>query len=114
MSSKRRSGRILLRVPLLVGGVNSSASTEWEQVETLMVSLHGGLLRTHQDFAAGTMLEIWMRNSDLTAHARVVWKSPRATAQGVELGFEIVDHPGFWDVRFSKDAGPVSAKPPKP
>jgi hypothetical protein len=103
-SSPRRSDRILLRVPLLVGRFSDSSATEWESVETVMVSLHGGLLRTHQDFAVDTAIEIRMRNKDRTAHARVVWKSSKPTPQGVELGFEIIDPPGFWEISFPAES----------
>jgi len=103
-ASRRRSGRILLRLPLLVGGFSASSSAEWESVETVMLSLHGGLLRTQQDFGVGTAIEIRMRNKDRTAHARVVWRSAKATPQGIELGFEIIDHPGFWEISFPSES----------
>jgi hypothetical protein len=101
--SRRRSGRILLRVPLLVGKPDPSSSAEWESVETIMLSLHGGLLRARQNFGVGTSIEIRMQNKDRTAHARVVWKSSRSTPQGMELGFEITDDPGFWEIAFPSE-----------
>lgn len=102
--SRRRSGRILLRLPLLVGKADSSSTTEWESVETVILSLHGGLLRARQNFGVGTALEIRMQNKDRTAHARVVWKSSQPTPQGIELGFEITDHPGFWEISFPSES----------
>ena len=102
-STRRRSGRILLRVPLLVGKLDPSSCTEWESVETIILSLHGGLLRARQDFGVGTVIEIRMQNRDRVAHARVVWKSSQPTPQGVELGFEITDHPGFWEISFPSE-----------
>ncbi len=101
--SRRRSTRILLRVPLLVGKPGAAASAEWESVETVMLSRHGGLLRAQHDFGVGTAIEIRMRNKDRTAHARIVWKSSQPTQQGIELGFEIIDYPGFWEISFPGD-----------
>jgi len=92
-----------LRVPLLVGKSDPSSSIEWESVETIMLSLHGGLLRARQNFGVGTAIEIRMQDKDRTAHARVVWKSSRPTPQGIELGFEIIDHPGFWEISFPSE-----------
>jgi PilZ domain len=103
-SSRRRSSRILLRLPLLVGKSDSSSLTRWESVETVMLSRHGGLLRAQQNFGVGTSIEIRMQNKDRTAHARVVWKSSRPTPQGMELGFEIIDHPAFWEIRFPPES----------
>src|SRR2546425_10182948 len=37
---RRRSSRMVLRVPLLINAVDSSGEASWEQVETVVVSLH--------------------------------------------------------------------------
>lgn len=103
-TTRRRSSRILLRLPVLVGRPDASSPTEWENVETIILSRHGGLLRARQNFGVGTAIEIRMLNKDRTARARVVWKSSRPTPQGLELGFEIIDQPGFWEIRFPPDA----------
>ncbi len=102
-STRRRSGRILLRVPLLIGKMDTSSRAEWESVETIMLSLHGGLLRARRDFGVGTVIEIRMQDRDRVAHARVVWKSSQPTPQGVEIGFEITDHPSFWEISFPSE-----------
>ncbi len=101
--TRRRSARILLRIPLLIGKSNSS-TTEWESVETVMLSLHGGLLRTSQDFEVNTAIEIRKRNNERTAHARIVWKSFQNTPHGIELGFEIIDDPEFWEISFPPES----------
>ena len=101
--SRRRSSRILLRVPLLIGKFGAASSTEWESVETVMLSLHGGMLRTRQDLAVDTSIEIRMRSKERMAHARIVWKSSKPTPHGIELGFEITDDPSFWEIRFPSE-----------
>lgn len=100
---RRRSARMVLRVPLLVNVVGTSPETEWEPVETIMVSEHGGMIRARQSFQKGATLEIRMRNKDQFAQARVVWTSTTLTPQGMELGFEIIDQDGFWGVKFPPD-----------
>lgn len=94
---------MVLRVPLLVNAVNSEQETEWEPVETIMVSEHGGMIRARQNFQIGSTLDIRVRNKDRFAQARVVWTSTKVTAQGMELGFEIVDQEGFWEIKFPPD-----------
>lgn len=101
--ARRRSARMVLRIPLLVNAVDSSQETEWEPVETIMVSEHGGMIRAKQNFQIGSTLDIRVRNKDRFAQARVVWTSTKVTAQGMELGFEIVDQTGFWDIKFPPD-----------
>lgn len=105
LPSRRRSSRILLRLPLLVSSVGSSPDPEWEKVETIMVSLHGGMIRTRQTFEVGSTLEIRMQNGEMkTARARVVWQAPEQTPHGAEVGFEIIDEDGFWDISFPPDS----------
>jgi hypothetical protein len=100
---RRRSTRILLRVPLIINVVGEAAETEWEPVETITVSKHGGMVRAKQGFQVGDTLEIRVRNKDRTARARVAWRSAQVTPQGVELGFEILDDEAFWDISFPPD-----------
>jgi hypothetical protein len=100
---RRRSARMVLRIPLLVNAVDPEQETEWEPVETIMVSEHGGMIRAKQNFQIGATLDIRVRNKDRFAQARVVWTSTKVTAQGMELGFEIVDQTGFWDIKFPPD-----------
>lgn len=100
---ERRSARILLRIPLIVNVVGDSPETEWEPVETITVSQHGAMIRTKQNFQVGDTLEIRVRNKDRSARARVAWRSTKLTAQGVELGFEILGEDGFWEISFPPD-----------
>ncbi len=103
---QRRSSRIVMRVPLLINAADGSADTEWEQVQTVVVSQYGGLIRTQQKFSVGMMLDIRMRNKERSARGRVVWSSLRFTPQGADLGFEILDNPGFWEITFPPDRWP--------
>lgn len=100
--TRRRSLRIVMRVPLLVNALDSTLSTDWEQVDTLVISLHGGLIRTRQSFPAGALLELRMCLSERTARARVVWEGRGGDGKGYDVGFETLE-PGFWDVKFPPD-----------
>lgn len=111
VAPRRRSARILLRIPLLVNLADSSAATEWEPVETLTVSLHGGMIRARQGFQVGDTLDIRLRHKERSARARVVWRSAEVTPKGVELGFEILDSPGFWEITFPLDRWSQQTRP---
>lgn len=100
---RRRSARIVLRVPLFINFAGSNGETDWEPVETVMVSLHGGMLRARQNFQVGDTLDIRVRDKGRSARARVVWTSSQLTPAGVELGFEILDQEGFWEIKFPAD-----------
>ena len=94
---------MVLRIPLLVNTADSSA--QWEQVETVLVSLHGGMFRTQQRFDVGMTLDIRMPNEGRSARARVAWISPKQSARGADLGFEILDQSGFWGFDFPPERG---------
>jgi hypothetical protein len=102
-ASRRRSSRILLRVPLIINLLGESMEGEWERVDTVTVSQHGGMVRTRQTFKVGSILEIRVCDKERTARARVAWTSSKLTPQGFELGFEILDEEGFWEINFPPD-----------
>jgi hypothetical protein len=92
-----------MRVPLFVSPVNAPATAEWEPVETLVISLHGGMIRSRQHFPVGTMLDIRMRNKQRFTRGRVVWTAEGTRELAFELGFEILEPPGFWEINFPED-----------
>ena len=100
---RRRSLRIVMRVPLYVSPANSSATDEWESVETLVISLHGGMIRSRQKFPVGTTLDIRMRNSQRFTRGRVVWTAAGERELAFEVGFELLEAPGFWEIKFPED-----------
>jgi hypothetical protein len=100
---RRRSARVVLRIPILLRVANVPSEIEWEAAQTLLVSLHGGLIRTHQMLATGETLDIRTQYRERSARARVVWRSSEPTEQGFDMGFEILDPPGFWEFDFPPD-----------
>jgi hypothetical protein len=100
---RRRSVRIVMRVPLYVSPANAPSTDEWESVETLVISLHGGMIRSRQQFPVGTTLDIRMRNSQRFTRGRVVWTAAGARGFAFEIGFEILEPPGFWEIKFPED-----------
>ena len=79
------------------------ATAEWEPVETLVISLHGGMIRSRQQFPIGTTLDIRMRNKQRFTRGRVVWTAAGARDLAFEIGFEILEPPGFWEIKFPED-----------
>ena len=100
---RRRSLRMVMRVPLYVSPTNAPATAEWEPVETLVISRHGGMIRSRQRFPIGTTLDIRMRNKQRFTRGRVVWTAAGASDLAFEIGFEILEPPGFWEIKFPED-----------
>ena len=101
--SRRRSTRILYRVPLIINIISDSEEVAWEPVETITVSKHGAMVRTRRSFKVGDTLEVRVRNKDRMARARVAWVTGKGEQQAFELGFEIIDEEGFWEISFPPD-----------
>ncbi len=108
---RRRSARIVLRVPLLVNVADSPPESPWESVETVMVSKHGAMIRAKSGFQVGDTLDIRVRNGDRSARAKVVWASSQVTPNGIELGFELLGEEGFWEVNFPPDRWSEKTRP---
>jgi hypothetical protein len=112
---RRRSLRIVMRVPLYVSPINAPATADWEAVETVIVSLYGGMIRSRASFPKGTTLHIRMRDKQRFTRGRVVWEAAGAKDWAFEIGFEILDPPGFWEITFPADRwseeGEATSKP---
>jgi len=102
---------MVMRVPLLVNLSSAPPLSEWEPVETVVISLHGGMIRTHRGIPVGTTLDIRMRHTQRSARGRVVWSGQEVTAHTVDVGFEFLEPPGFWGVHFP---APRSAEGERP
>ena len=89
------------------------ATAEWEPVETLVISLHGGMIRSRQRFPIGTTLDIRMRNQQRFTRGRVVWTAVGAKDLVFEVGFELLEPPGFWDIKFPEDRWSGKQEPPR-
>jgi hypothetical protein len=103
-----------MRVPLYISPINAPGTADWEAVETLVVSLHGGMIRSRKSFPKGTDLHIRMRDKQRFTRGRVVWEATGAKDLAFEIGFEILDPPGFWEITFPEDRwsgeAPASSK----
>ncbi|MGD1102859.1 MAG: PilZ domain-containing protein [Terriglobia bacterium] len=100
---RRRSLRIVMRAPVYVSPAKAPASAEWEPVETLVISPHGGMIRSRQRFPIGTAMDIRMRNEQQFTRGRVVWTAAGARDLAFEIGFEILEPPGFWEIKVPED-----------
>jgi hypothetical protein len=95
--------RIVMRVPLYVSPTDAPPTVEWEPVETVVISLHGGMVRSRQRFPIGMTLDIRRRDKQRSTRGRVVWTAMKGKDHGFEIGFEILEPPGFWEIDFPED-----------
>jgi hypothetical protein len=110
MSSEeyRQSDRVNFRVPIEASWVTSGGTDKKQQVETLLVSRNGGVIRLADKLNAGQELLLRRQcEGDLVrrARARVVAEIDKEL-DGYLYAFAFTEkHPDFWDIEFPSPLG---------
>src|SRR3984957_14597138 len=100
MIERRRSSRILIRIPVQVYSDGSFGQPLDTPAEAIAVSRFGALLRAPFSPALGSRIEVLNRGSQETQEFRVI-RVQGADGGKFELGIEILNpvmH--FWDMHF--------------
>ncbi len=102
---RRRSSRVLLRIPLIVAVKNPDGELSWHPAETQILSRHGALIQSLTSVGPGGLLEVIWRSKNRTANARVIWAGKRKKDAGFDVALEFVHEGNFWEVWFVPDPG---------
>ncbi len=100
MNNRRRSQRVLLRMPILVIGIDEKKRPLSEQTHTSVVSAHGGLIHLAMKVRVGQLLII--RNPDTSEEqsCRVSYVNPVQDGK-CEVGLDFIPPiSNFWHVAF--------------
>jgi hypothetical protein len=100
ISNRRRSQRVLLKIPVVVIALGPDKQPVSEETYTLVVSAHGGLIHLAMKVTVGQELTIKnpeTREEQLCRVVRLNTTQPEIT----EVGFEFVKPaPQFWRISF--------------
>jgi len=112
---KRRSHRLLLRVPVSVEGTDQQKQAFREETLTMVVSAHGGLIAISAALTVGDKITLLNQATNKQVEATVVFLGPMKDGKG-EVGFEFASPAGhFWGVTFPPaDWSPENLAPPEP
>lgn len=98
---RRRSERLLLRVPVKIFGKAKDGRQAEEDAEVVIVSRHGALMRSASPLPSGTMIEIMNKYTQKQAPFKVIWCSDRAVSDRWDVGLETsAESEEFWGVQF--------------
>jgi hypothetical protein len=112
---KRRSHRLLLRVPVCIQGKDQQQQVFQEETETMVVSAHGGLIAIATVLHVGDTIILRNKTTNQQVEATVVFLGPMKDGKG-EVGFEFDPPAGhFWGVTFPPaDWTPDNLAAPEP
>ncbi|MFQ5817868.1 MAG: PilZ domain-containing protein [Terriglobia bacterium] len=98
---RRRSQRVLIRVPVHLHGFTKQGKRVNEKSEAIVVSRSGALLKTESELKPGSDVDLENPSSHQSARFRVVWTSDRRTEGRWDIGIEFRSGDAtIWGIEF--------------
>lgn len=98
---RRRSVRVLLRIPIRVLGESRTGQPVDEVAETLAVSRHGALVKTTTGLRPGSKARVENPDNHQSATFRVVWTKAKPLDGAWHAGLELMaGKPTLWGIKF--------------
>jgi hypothetical protein len=110
--TKRRTERVLLRIPIEVRGTTKEGKAFLEKSHTLVINQHGALVPLRNGVTPGTQIRITNLQNKLECAFRVVEKAKKSLGEGPEWGVECLEPDlNFWGIFFpEKVARPAASE----
>jgi hypothetical protein len=98
---RRRSGRVVIRIPVEIQGTAQDGTPFQESTHTGVIGGFGALIYPSSALKMGTDVAVTNRFSQQTARFRVVWVGEQQSDGFWEVGIEALQPlEDFWGVRF--------------
>ena len=95
--SRRRSSRVLARVPILIAGEGPLYNAH-----TAVVNRHGALILSPVSYPDEAAVEVQNQNTGECAQGRVVWGGGEDRPGLYKLGIELIaELPEFWGIDYT-------------
>ncbi len=99
-TTSRRSGRVLLNVPVIVQGEGADSQPFQEETHTLVVNVHGALITLATRVEEGKELAVTNKNTQHVEVCRVTYLGPTHAGK-TQVGIEFRrPAPNFWQILF--------------
>lgn len=103
-ATRRRSGRLPVRVKVHLTGSDTRSGAFDERTETIEVSKYGAKVSVHHELRVGAILDLERPDADRTSRFKVVYQdSPDPSTGQRETGIEFVGVDSFWGIEFPPD-----------
>ncbi len=98
---KRRSDRVLIRVPIEVQGETVEGQPVKDVGYTAVVNRHGALVMLTARLSPNSQLTLTNKFTQETENFRVIWSGEKPTEGRYEAGIEALNpRDDFWGIRF--------------
>ena len=107
---RRRSERVLLRIPIEVKGTDAAGKPFTEKTSTLVINRHGARIALKTPLEPEAHITIINRQSAMSCPFRVVGRTSKSLGEGPEWGVECLQpEENFWGISFpDKVAAPTA------
>ena len=96
----RRSPRAMVKIPVVLKGVDKHGYEFEEETETFVVSKFGARVFTVHELAEDAVLELRLKSSDEWSQLRVVWLGRQEDDSLGHIGLEFIQTTNFFGVVF--------------
>lgn len=100
-ANRRRSERVMLKVPVLLSLSSREGLVTEETTSTRVVNAHGGLLGLQMEISAGQQFLLTNSKTGVARECTVVRTQPAPGARGLLVAFQFATPaPNFWPIVF--------------
>ena len=96
----RRSPRAMVKIPVIIKGVDKHGYEFEEETETFVVSKFGARVFTVHELVADAVLELRLKSSDEWSQFRIVWLGRQEDNSLGQIGLEFIQTTNFFGVVF--------------
>ena len=96
----RRSPRAMVKIPIVIKGVDVHGYEFEEETETFVVSKFGARIFSVHELAEDAILELRLKSSDEWSRFRVVWLGRQEEDSLGHVGVEFIQTTNFFGVNF--------------
>lgn len=96
----RRSPRAMVKIPVIIKGVDKHGYEFEEETETFVVSKFGARVFTVHELAEDSVLELRLQSSDEWSQFRIVWLGRQEDDSLGHIGLEFIQTTNFFGVVF--------------
>ena len=106
----RRSPRAMVKIPIVIHGIDKQGYEFEEQTETFVVSKYGARISTAHQLEEDAVLQLRLKDSDHWTDFRVAWVGTEETQSAGHIGVEFIQTTNFFGVIFpQEDWGSITA-----